>query len=195
MTEPSSGLAINVGFRRSNVFELTWDKIDFEAGLAWATDTKSGDDYCVPLSAEALAILRGLPRTSRWVFPSETGESPLESCNWYQRVFKPACERAAVRNLRFHDLRHTFASRLAMTGAQQKVIQTLLGHKTSAMTDRYTHLSSQSLRAAVDRMGTATATATDVEQVSAEETQIADSSEATRRSRTGDLLITNLFLG
>jgi integrase len=55
------GLAINLGFRRSNVFELTWDKIDFEAGLAWATDTKSGDDYSVPLSAEALAILRSLP--------------------------------------------------------------------------------------------------------------------------------------
>ena len=69
------GLAINLGFRRSNVFELTWDKVDFEAGLAWATDTKSGDDYSVPLSAEALAILRALPRTSRWVFPSETARA------------------------------------------------------------------------------------------------------------------------
>jgi hypothetical protein len=78
-----------------------------------------------------------------------------------------------------------------MTGAQQKVIQTLLGHKTSAMTDRYTHLSSQSLRAAVERMGTATATATDDEQEPTDTTQVADSSEATRRSRTGDLLITN----
>jgi integrase len=188
------GLAINVGFRRSNIFELTWDKIDFEAGLAWATDTKSGDDYSVPLSAEALAILQALPRTSRWVFPSETGDSPVESCNWYQRVFKPACERAAVRNLRFHDLRHTFASRLAMTGAQQKVIQTLLGHKTSAMTDRYTHLSAYSLRAAVERMGTATTTATADEQVPGQGPQVADSEEATRRSRTGDLLITNQLL-
>jgi hypothetical protein len=75
-----------------------------------------------------------------------------------------------------------------MTGAQQKVIQTLLGHKTSAMTDRYTHLSAHGLRAAVDRMGTATATATDDARVTADETQVPDSSEATRRSRTGDLL-------
>jgi integrase len=186
------GLAINVGFRRSNVFELEWDKIDFELGLAWATDTKSGEDYCVPLNTEALAILRALPRTSRWVFPSETGDTPLDACNWYKRVFKPACERAAVRDLRFHDLRHTFASRLAITGAQQKVIQTLLGHKTSAMTDRYTHLSAQALRTAVERIGTATITATDDEQVPTEKTQVADSSEATRRSRTGDLLITKL---
>ena len=124
------------------------------------------------------------------MFPSETGESPLESCNWYRRVFKPACERAAVRNLRFHDLRHTFASRLAMTGAQQKVIQTLLGHKTPAMTDRYTHLSADSLRKAVERMGTATATATNLAQPPANAPQVAESSRATRRSRTGDLLIT-----
>jgi hypothetical protein len=79
-----------------------------------------------------------------------------------------------------------------MTGAQQKVIQTLLGHKTSAMTDRYTHLSSQSLRAAVEHMGTATATATDDEQEPTDTTQVADSSEATRRRRTGDLLIMKL---
>jgi len=118
-------------------------------GPAWATDPKSGEDYCVPLNAEALAILRALPRTSRWVFPSETGDSPLDSCNWYKRVFKPACERAAVRYLRFHDLRHTFASWLAMTGAQQKVIQTLLGHKTSAMTDRHTHLSAHPARRSI----------------------------------------------
>ena len=100
-----------------------------------------------------------------------------------------------MRDLRFHDLRHTFASRLAITGAQQKVIQTLLGHKTSAMTDRYTHLSAQALRTAVERIGTATTTATDDEQVPGDETQVVDSSEATRRSRTGDLLITKGLRG
>ena len=147
------------------MFDLAWERIDFEARVAWATDTKSGEDYPVPLNDEALAILQALPRIGPWLFPSENPETHLDARNWYRRVYQPACKKAGITDLRFHDLRHTFGSRLARTGAHPKVIQALMGHKTAGMTERYTHVEDSDLHDAVARMGSATRTATDVQRI------------------------------
>jgi len=63
-----------------------------------------------------------------------------------------ALKSAGIENLRFHDCRHTAASYLAMSGADLNAIATLLGHKTLAVTRRYTHLSDQHLGSAIERM-------------------------------------------
>jgi len=68
--------------------------------------------------------------------------------------FRAALKRAKIDNFRFHDLRHTFASRLVMRGVDLKTVQELLGHKDMRMTLRYSHLSAGHKKAAVDKLST-----------------------------------------
>jgi integrase len=68
---------------------------------------------------------------------------------YISKVFEAACKRADLPDVTFHDLRHTFASRLVMAGVDLPTVQALMGHKTIAMTMRYAHLSPEHKRAAV----------------------------------------------
>jgi integrase len=90
------------------------------------------------------ATLKALPRhlDSYLLFPGVNG--PMVT-----RAFWRACRKARVSNLRFHDLRHTFASYLAMGGFNLRTIQQLLGHRDLRMTSRYAHLSADHLQQAV----------------------------------------------
>src|SRR5947208_10518406 len=103
---------------------------------------------------------------SRWVFPSETDETPLDPKNFMSWVFVPALARAGIEHLHWHDLRHTFASRLVMKGVDLRTVQELMGHKTIAMTLRYSHLSPAHQLEAVQRLtrkSTGTTTGTEAE--------------------------------
>jgi integrase len=119
----------------------------------------------VGLHAALRELLRILPSRLRspWVFPSESGARPLDSQNFINRVFRPALRRARITNFSWHDLRHTFASRLAMAGVDIRTIQEPLGHQSLAMTLRYAHLSPAHKRDAVrhlERIRTGTTTGT-----------------------------------
>jgi integrase len=70
----------------------------------------------------------------------------------FDRYWYPALHRAEIPDFHFHDLRHTFASRLAMKGVDLYRVQTLMGHKTPEMTKRYAHLNPDTLREAVERL-------------------------------------------
>jgi integrase len=117
---PKAAVALHTGLRRSNVFQLRWaEDVNFDAGTIRAREPKGGRDYHVPMNDELRALLRALPSRlrSHWVFPSETGETPLNSQNFINRVFRPALRAAKIRDFSWHDLRHTFASRLAMAAS------------------------------------------------------------------------------
>jgi len=148
-------VALHTGLRRGEQFRLRWSEhVDFTTGIITVADSKSGEPRHVPMNDTVRAVLRALPSRlkSPWVFPSETGATPLDAQNFVNRVFLPALRRAKIDNFHWHDLRHTFASRLVMAGVDLRTVQELLGHKTLAMTLRYAHLLPEHQLEAVQRL-------------------------------------------
>jgi integrase len=134
-------LALYTGMRQGELLALTWDKVDFRRGCIYVTNTKSGRDRAVPLNDEARAVLAGLSRDSSLVL----GELPRVTV-----AFRKACSKAGIEDLKFHDLRHTFATRLADVGVDAFTIQALLGHQSLQMVQRYTHPTEERNRRAVE---------------------------------------------
>lgn len=149
---PWARLAILTGLRQAEQFRLQWKDVDLERGILTLATTKAGGVQYAHLNEEAKAILRGFDswQRSKWVFPSENPATPLDARNFYTRVWMPAVEKAGIEWATWHDLRHTFASRLAMTGHNEGTIAALLRHSTTALVKRYAHLSPSHLKAAVE---------------------------------------------
>ena len=87
---------------------------------------------------------------SPWVYPSDTLATPLDQRNFYARYFYPAVVALKLDGVGWHTLRHTFTSRLAMSGQTEGTIATLLRHSTNTLVRRYAHLSHSHLHAAVE---------------------------------------------
>jgi site-specific recombinase XerD len=152
--------ALNTGLRRSEQFRLKWSHIDSENRLLTIPLSKSGKPRHIPLNDRAMEILKGLNSwmVSQWVFPSQVPASPIDSQNFYNRVFIPALEgdetkkETKIEGVVWHTLRHTFASRLVMAGVDLRSVQELMGHQSIEMTMRYAHLSPDHLRSAVQKL-------------------------------------------
>ena len=85
-----------------------------------------------------------------WVFPAEKSDGPVDVSHRFGRYAK----KAGLEDFRFHDLRHSAASAMARAGVPERQMQEVLGHKSVAMTKRYTHLRPSELDGAVAAMGT-----------------------------------------
>jgi len=116
------------------------------------------------------------------VFPNSDGSGPLDGREFDRLVFRPALKRAGIREFRWKDLRHTFATRLRMTGSDTGTIRDLLGHTSDRMTKRYAHAVPDLLHAAAQRLADATAPRT----VSAGDPVGAPSVRARKVARAGD---------
>jgi integrase len=136
------------GARRGEVLNLCWEDVDFERARLRIRDSKTGPK-CMPLSAPALQVLRTLPRTSEWVFPTAAGGGALSLSNPWDRIRR----RAGLENVRIHDLRHSFASVGAGAGLGLPIIGRLLGHTQATTTSRYAHLADDPVRHATELIG------------------------------------------
>jgi integrase len=140
-------LALATGARKSELMGLQWPGVDLERRTVRFMDTKNGEARTVPLAASAVVTLKARKKgrlTLGAVFPY-----PMSMLDISWRASRGA---AKLPDVRFHDLRHSAASYLAMSGASLMDIAAILGHKTLAMVKRYSHLSEQHTTAAVDRM-------------------------------------------
>jgi hypothetical protein len=137
------------GCRRNEVLELRWEYLDAERSVLRLPDSKTGQKI-VPLGAAAVELLATLPRDpSGWIFP---GEVPGEHYKNIARVWEAVRKRAELRDVRLHDLRHSFASVGASTGDSLLILGKVLGHKHAVTTGRYAHLAPDPVRATADRI-------------------------------------------
>lgn len=135
--------AVETGCRLSENLSLTWNDIDLQKRTAVIFGSKTGERRTVPLSKRAY-----------WLLKAKADVRQINSLLVFRdidrysvtKAFKKMTKKLSLENLRFHDLRHTFATRLAQSGVDEYLIQKLLGHKTPSMTQRYAHHSVESLR-------------------------------------------------
>jgi integrase len=125
-------LLLLTGCRVNEWLRARWDWIDWQRGLLQLPDTKTGARD-VHLPATALAILRGLPRTSVYILPGTTG-GPIGGMG---RIWGRMRREAGLPGVRLHDLRHTVGSLGNRAGLTQRQIADLLGHRQLSTTARY----------------------------------------------------------
>ena len=141
-------LLLFTGCRLREILHLKWDYVDFERGLLFLPESKTGKKTVV-LNAPALAVIKGLDRVGQYVV---AGDDPDEPRADLKRPWAMVTREAGLDGLRIHDLRHSFASFGAGGGLGLPIVGKLLGHANAVTTARYAHLDPDPLRVASDRI-------------------------------------------
>ena len=149
-------LLILTGARRGEVLKATWDMFDLEQGV-WtkpSSHTKQKREHRVPLSSEANELLKEIRKTtnSEFVFPSRIAGQPIQDV---KKTWASICAKLGLKDVRIHDLRHSFASLLVSGGSSLPLIGAMLGHTQVSTTARYAHLYDAPLRAAAEQVSVA----------------------------------------
>jgi integrase len=135
-------LAYETGMRQGEIVGLRWADVDLAGHFTRLPRTKNGEKRSVPLTETAEEALRAWGRRawnrreSTYVFPSPAGDGPLGNVS---AAFARLAKRARVAEVHFHDLRHTFATRMVERGVDLITLASITGHKTLAMLRRYSH--------------------------------------------------------
>ena len=132
-------MALNTGMRKSEILNMTWDCVNFETNEISALNTKNGKKNTIPMSSKLRQILMKMYQVrnnNKYVF---TNPYTGTKYNDIKKCFKTVCQLAGVKNLRFHDLRHTGATRMVAAGVPLPVVQQILNHASIQTTMRYAH--------------------------------------------------------
>jgi len=166
-------LALFSGMRRTEIFKLQWDDIDFERGFITLRDPKGGRDQKIPLNDPTREIIGNTNRDiqSPYVFPGRKKGSHLTDCrSAFRRIAKAAGLPPGFRPL--HGLRHVYASMLASSGqVDMYTLQKLLTHKSAVTTQRYAHLRDDALKRASGLAGDLITAAINKTRAEGEETE------------------------
>ena len=147
-------MALSTGARKMEIWGLKWSDLDLKTGRIVFRDTKNKEIRGVRLTGPALELLRekksNLSRIdTQLIFPSKTNSQ--NPCN-FRSMFEKALKEAQIEDFRWHDLRHTTGSYLAMHGASNAEIAAVLGHKSLSMVKRYSHISEDHSTGILERM-------------------------------------------
>jgi len=145
--------AMYTGLRKGELLSLTWGDVDLQQRQlrVQASYSKNGRARTVTMNALVLQTLQATKDSEdpmALVFTNGCGR-PYRYC---RDTFERACRKAGIEDFTFHDLRHTFASRLVMAGIHLAVVEELLGHTVLSMTMRYAHLAPSAYQGAVDML-------------------------------------------
>jgi integrase len=147
-------IALNTGMRRGEILGLQWEHVNFLARTIFIARSKTGRTRTIPMNDIILAEMKALKQDAgpkEFVFSNARTGVNIDSI---KTGWRNACEDAGLMNLRFHDTRHTFATRLRANGVHEWDIRDLLGHTSVRMTSVYTHLTPANLRQAVSTLET-----------------------------------------
>ena len=147
--EPIIVTALQTGMRKGEILNLKWSNVDFKNRIITVEGTKTGEIRRIPMNKKLTGVLESAKKESEgeYVF-SENGKPYLDvKTGWWT-----ALEKAKIEGFRFHDLRHTFGSRLGMDGVDITAIAEMMGHKDISMTRRYSHPTTEYKRKAVEML-------------------------------------------
>jgi integrase len=141
-------VALHAGMRRGEILDLRWQNVDLSKRLIRVVRSKNGERRTIPMSSTLLNLFKDMTvrDISGRVFPISKSS--------VRHAFDQVVEKAGLEDFRFHDLRHTFATRLVQNGVDLFKVKELLGHKTITMTMRYAHHYPESLRSSVEVLDT-----------------------------------------
>jgi integrase len=142
--------ALHTGMRLGEILSLTWKGVGRKTVIVF--HSKNGERRTIPINQTVLEILKGRskvrPLATNLVFYGKA-HAAIDAHN-LRRAFRQALKKAKIEDFHFHDLRHTFATRLIQSGVDLYKVQRLLGHKSPLMTQRYAHHYPESLRQGVE---------------------------------------------
>ncbi len=136
--KPIVTTALHTGMRKGEILNLKWNNIDFEYGFIELLETKSGKARKIPISEKLMEIFNKLYMDARSEYVFINPETGLPYVD-IKKSFNKAKEVAGIKDFRFHDLRHTVATRLVEKGIDLLVVMDILGHSKIETTMRYAH--------------------------------------------------------
>ena len=164
--KPLIECALQTGMRRGEIFNLKWSNVEFEYGFIELLETKSGKSRKVPISSKLMKVLEeaknkqsctssdklhqfdGLRQSqSEYVFINPDTNMPY---NDIKKSFHSVLKKAGITDFRFHDFRHTAATRMLEKGADIRTVQEILGHSSVSVTERYTHTNAKLKKSAIE---------------------------------------------
>jgi integrase len=140
--------ALNTGCRLGEITSLKWSEVDLRTGTITVAKSKTGKVRHIPINSEVRAVLRECQLSSGETVFGYKGK-PIQR---FSRSWERAVREAGIPRIRFHDLRHTFATRLVLGGVDLVTVMDLMGHENIVTTLRYSHPSPEVNRAAVNRL-------------------------------------------
>ena len=135
------------GCRKGEALNLKWEDVDLKTGVIAIKETKTKYDRYIPISKPLRELLSGITKNQdcKYVFNYKAAKIAN-----FRKSFMTACKNAGLKDMHIHDLRHVFASKMVMNGTSLFITGSLLGHRTTQMTKRYSHLIPETLQKAVD---------------------------------------------
>ncbi len=142
-------VALNTGMRKGEILRLKWFDVQIDRGLLHVPKTKNDKPRLVPINSNVRALLDSLPKTSGYVFPSPRTGGLI---NDIKRTFALARTKAKLQDFRFHDTRHTAATRMGAAGVDAFTLCSIFGWSDVRLALRYTHATDKLRHEAVEKL-------------------------------------------